>query len=406
MSSNWKEKANLSTNTIHHHQNSTNPNAHNITSTSLQTRICTVTRNLFTLLMETLFTFIKNSLAYMNEPRVRYNQIPLETWSERRLTSTKRKTLILDLDETLIHSSPADQHGRPIQRSNADNRFVTQNFGSGGSKNFNAATAPFAAKIGHALSQFMALIFRTFGGKKTAELFTRPGHNDGGALATAVRADGPAGSKADLPRMVPWYMLVQVPGKIFAALWAAVSIVGQYLSSSLNFSSVNTSHSSYAQRSPIKQTPPAFILPLIMHRERVNFLVRKRPHVDFFLQEVAQWYDLVIYTASLELYGSAVCDMLEKDSKVSFKGRYFRQDCIQEGLQNYTKDLRAVNQDLANTLIIDNSPNAYRYFPDNAIHIHSFVGEADDDHLLRLLPMLDCLRFCSDVRHILSRRTR
>lgn len=355
--------------------------------------------------MQTLFTFIKNSIAYVNEPRVRYSQIPLESWSERRLTSMKKKTLILDLDETLIHSSPADQHGRPVQRTNADTRFVTQNFGNGSTDASAHAAQSLTARVGHALSQFMGVVFRTFGGRKSAELFTRPGHNDGGALATAI--GGAGGGRNDVARVMgPWFLFVQVPARMMVAIWAAIHFIGSYLLNSLSFSSVAVTNGPYCTRSHnAKKTPPAFILPLIMHRERVNFLVRKRPHVDFFLQEVSQWYDLVVYTASLELYGSAVCDMLEKDANVSFKGRYFRQDCIQEGLQNYTKDLRAVNTDLANTLIIDNSPNAYRYFPDNAIQIHSFVGEADDDHLLRLLPMLDCLRFCSDVRHILSRRS-
>ena len=161
-----------------------------------------------------------------------------------------------------------------------------------------------------------------------------------------------------------------------------------YFNSSYAYQQIKNNNNRHKQSSSFqssstssKLTKPDFILPLVMHRERVNFLVRKRPHVDYFLQQTAQWYDLVIYTASLELYGSAVIDMLEKDAKVNFKGRYYRQDCIQEGIQSYTKDLRVVNEDLSSSFIIDNSPNAFRYFQDNAIHIHAFVGAADDDHL-------------------------
>ena len=53
--------------------------------------------------------------------------------------------------------------------------------------------------------------------------------------------------------------------------------------------------------------------------------------------------------------------------------------------------------------IIDNSPGAYRCFPNNAIPIKSWFSDPLDTSLLALLPMLDALRFTNDVRTILSR---
>jgi len=40
---------------------------------------------------------------------------------------------------------------------------------------------------------------------------------------------------------------------------------------------------------------------------------------------------------------------------------------------------------------------------DNAIPIQSWFSDPADLALLNLLPMLDALRFCSDVRSVLSR---
>jgi len=40
---------------------------------------------------------------------------------------------------------------------------------------------------------------------------------------------------------------------------------------------------------------------------------------------------------------------------------------------------------------------------DNAIPIQSWFSDPTDLSLLNLLPMLDALRFCSDVRSVLSR---
>uniref|UniRef100_A0A8U8B284 Mitochondrial import inner membrane translocase subunit TIM50 n=1 Tax=Geospiza parvula TaxID=87175 RepID=A0A8U8B284_GEOPR len=53
-------------------------------------------------------------------------------------------------------------------------------------------------------------------------------------------------------------------------------------------------------------TPPDFILKVVIDKHPVRFFVHKRPHVDFFLEVVSQWYELVVFTASMEIYGCAV----------------------------------------------------------------------------------------------------
>lgn len=273
-----------------------------------------------------LITLVQRLTDLYKTPAVLYDEISLTSITKRRLESVKRKTLVLDLDETLIHSSPSNSKGVPLSRHSAVTQVQRQQQQRQSENGKSNATSNIFQTIyytcSHSLNSILSLIFTT--------------------------------------------------------------------SNSKNYLKYN-------------ETKPDFNLPLIMQRKRINFLVRKRPHVDYFLRQVSKWYDLVIFTASLELYGSAVCDVLEKDSNVKFRKRFYRQHCIQEGTQSYTKDLTVVSQDLANVLILDNSPGAYRLFPDNAIPIKSFVGSANDDYLLGILPMLDCLRFCSDVRNILSR---
>ncbi|CAI9741539.1 Hypothetical predicted protein [Octopus vulgaris] len=70
---------------------------------------------------------------------------------------------------------------------------------------------------------------------------------------------------------------------------------------------------------------------------------------------------------------------------------------------SYTKDLAAISSDLSSIFILDNSPVAYKSYPDNAIPIDSWFCDARDTALLCLLPMLDALRFTNDVRSVLSR---
>uniref|UniRef100_A0A803SWP4 protein-serine/threonine phosphatase n=1 Tax=Anolis carolinensis TaxID=28377 RepID=A0A803SWP4_ANOCA len=108
-------------------------------------------------------------------------------------------------------------------------------------------------------------------------------------------------------------------------------------------------------------TPPDFILKVVIDKHPVRFFVHKRPHVDFFLEVVSQWYELVVFTASMEIYGSAVADKLDNNRSI-LKRRYYRQHCTLE-LGSYIKDLSVVHTDLSSIVILDNSPGAYRSHP-------------------------------------------
>lgn len=162
------------------------------------------------------------------------------------------------------------------------------------------------------------------------------------------------------------------------------------------------SHHDGVLRQTVKPgTPPDFILKVTIDRHPVRFFVHKRPHVDFFLSIVSKWYELVVFTASMEIYGTAVADKLDTREAI-LRRRYYRQHCTLE-FGSYTKDLSAICPDLSSVFILDNSPGAYRAYPDNAIPIKSWFNDPSDTALLNLLPVLDALRFVSDVRSVLSR---
>ncbi|MBN3273056.1 CNEPA phosphatase, partial [Polyodon spathula] len=108
-------------------------------------------------------------------------------------------------------------------------------------------------------------------------------------------------------------------------------------------------------------TPPDFLLKVVIDKHPVRFFVHKRPHVDFFLEVVSQWYELVVFTASMEIYGSAVAEKLDNNREI-LKRRYYRQHCTLE-LGSYIKDLSVVHGDLSSIVILDNSPGAYRNHP-------------------------------------------
>lgn len=89
----------------------------------------------------------------------------------------------------------------------------------------------------------------------------------------------------------------------------------------------------------------------------ILYYVHKRPHCDDFLRNVCKWYNLVVFTASVQEYADPVIDWLEQERKY-FSERYYRQHCtFRNGA--YIKDLSSVEPDLSKIMILDNSPLSY-----------------------------------------------
>ena len=89
----------------------------------------------------------------------------------------------------------------------------------------------------------------------------------------------------------------------------------------------------------------------------ILYYVHKRPHCDDFLRKVCKWYNLVVFTASVQEYADPVIDWLEQERKY-FSSRYYRQHCtFRNGA--YIKDLSSVEPDLSKVMILDNSPLSY-----------------------------------------------
>ena len=64
---------------------------------------------------------------------------------------------------------------------------------------------------------------------------------------------------------------------------------------------------------------------------------------------------------------------MELCNQRKFFSRYYRQHCTPD-FGSYTKDLSAICGDLNRIFIIDNSPGAYRRFPNNAIPIKTWIS--------------------------------
>ncbi|KAK7542813.1 NLI interacting factor-like phosphatase-domain-containing protein [Phyllosticta citribraziliensis] len=134
----------------------------------------------------------------------------------------------------------------------------------------------------------------------------------------------------------------------------------------------------------------------------ILYYVHKRPHCDDFLRKVSKWYNLVIFTASVQEYADPVIDWLELERKY-FAGRFYRQHCtFRNGA--YIKDLAQVEPDLSKVMIVDNSPMSYIFHEDNAIPIEGWISDPTDNDLLHLVPLLEGLQHVTDLRALLALR--
>lgn len=102
-------------------------------------------------------------------------------------------------------------------------------------------------------------------------------------------------------------------------------------------------------------------IPLAVDGMRGTVYVRKRPGVNKFLETMAQHFEVVIFTASMSVYADAVLDTL--DPKGFCTARLYREHCtpVYDGDRGpiYTKDMSKIGRTPGNSMLIDNSPDAY-----------------------------------------------
>jgi len=130
--------------------------------------------------------------------------------------------------------------------------------------------------------------------------------------------------------------------------------------------------------------------------ETSTVFVKKRPYVDYFLREVGEHFEVVIFTASLALYADPLLDKLDKAGVIA--ARLYREHCVYVG-GNYVKDMSLLGRPMTKLILVDNSPVTYAFQPENALPCTSWISDTSDDELNDILSILNAIKNVADVRN-------
>ena len=126
-----------------------------------------------------------------------------------------------------------------------------------------------------------------------------------------------------------------------------------------------------------------------------NIYVKVRPYAEQFLKNVSKLFEIVIFTASISKYASPLLDILDKESNITF--RLFREHCTYiNGI--FIKDLKRLNRNLKDVIIVDNSPIAYAFDSENGLPIKTWYEDPYDTELKKIEPLIVFLSKTKDVR--------
>ena len=136
-----------------------------------------------------------------------------------------------------------------------------------------------------------------------------------------------------------------------------------------------------------------------MDSKQVNKGVLKfRPGLDEFLQEMKKIYEIIVFTSATKQYADPIENEIENNVKY-FDFRFYRQHAIV--YDNYfVKDLSRIGRPLDKVIIVDNMPRNYKLQKENGIMIKPYWGEDEyDTALISLGEILKKIAYnFSDVR--------
>ncbi len=115
--------------------------------------------------------------------------------------------------------------------------------------------------------------------------------------------------------------------------------------------------------------------------------LNRRPHLQEFLEEAAQMFELAVFTAGNRVYADGMISFIDPKGLISH--RLFREHCLEDPLNpengQVIKSLEVFGVPLSEVVIVDNSPYCYRKQVSNGVPVLPFSNNPHDQELPALL---------------------
>ncbi|KAL8228906.1 hypothetical protein R6Q57_013806 [Mikania cordata] len=127
----------------------------------------------------------------------------------------------------------------------------------------------------------------------------------------------------------------------------------------------------------------------------------KRPGVDDFLERLAQFYEIIVYSDQQAMYVDPIVDRLDGNHCIRY--RLSRAATRYQDGKHY-RDLSKLNRDPSRILYVSGNALESCLQPENCVPIKPWKCEADDTALLDLIPFLDYVarHRPADIRPVLA----
>lgn len=113
----------------------------------------------------------------------------------------------------------------------------------------------------------------------------------------------------------------------------------------------------------------------------------KRPGVDKFLLDMAQYYEIVLYSPSMDAIAEPVVNSLDKQGCIMHRiyrdGTYYHNGV-------HVKDLSRLNRNINRMIVIDDDLAEVQFNPENVVRVKPYTDPTDrtDNTLARITPFL------------------
>ena len=126
----------------------------------------------------------------------------------------------------------------------------------------------------------------------------------------------------------------------------------------------------------------------MIHTDHNTWGLIYRPGLVYFLNTLAQFTSISVFTAGTQGYADPILDSIEKQcGRQIFNKRLYRHNADLAENGSYIKDIKKYFN-IDQSILIDDNITSISMYPNNSLYIKPFYGDKNDDLLYNILPFI------------------